>query len=113
MLKQKFLIGETVKCDSYRFTGVHTVTAVKMEQREGQRGEPLGEVLLYQLDGDEDKWAYESNLSHYVDENTVRSTVTWIKDNLSKYLCLGEKGNSYFREEMYEDLLKHFGLKEK
>ena len=113
MLKQEFFIGQTVRCGSSKFSGVHTVTAVKLKEEEGYRGEPLGETLMYQLDGDNDKWVYGSNLSAYIDEDTVMGTVAWLKQNINKYLYQGERGNLYASEEMYEDLVEHFGLKER
>jgi len=44
----------------------------------------------------------------YIDTELVDKFEIWLRDHLTSYLCQGEKGNLYAREEMYEKLKEDF-----
>lgn len=112
MIKQEYEIGQLVKSTLSGFAnGVHMITGVELIQRKGQHDEPAGECLRYYLDGNKESGVYASYLQPYVDVDTVENIISWLKNNMTKYLCQGQAGNLFAKVEMYEDLRKHMGIK--
>lgn len=108
MLKQEFKIGQAVICTLSSMKGIHTVTAVRLKEEEDYRGKPSASFLEYQLDGKEDMWCTRMYLKPYIDTELMDKFETWLRDHLTSYLCQGEKGNLYAREELYDKLKEDF-----
>ena len=108
MVKQEFSIGQAVRCTLSSMKGVHVITSVKLCEEENYRGEPSASFLKYQLDGNENMWSTSSYLEPFVDVEMVEDIVKWLRDHIKNYLCCGEKGNLFAKEELYKDLLERF-----
>jgi len=109
MEKQDFQLGQMVKCTLSTMEGVYMITAAKIVSEEDYRGKPTVSFIMYQLNGDDEKWVYPSYLSLYVDKDTVKYVINWFKNNLPHYLYL-KNGEPTYEKKIFDDAAENFCL---